>query len=1623
MPTIDLPPRIDAEIHAKAISDLSKAPGDPLIVNWGGVRWVDLPEAISVLTWSARAARERPVIWTFSQPTDQIDELRFNAALDGGESVVATIERAIDRSLRQLRSRELHSNQLAERLAALATRVAEQTPIVSRWFEEARRPLDRAFPLGFLRRYNVLTRATEADVQIDAGTWQMPSVVFARAANTASLPLVYFAADSGVNREVERLSDPDALAKLFGNHAQMDVISGGALAQIVVKELGTNVVEHSKCQNAWLCTRLTGWGDSDENAYLEVTVADDGEGLATSVAPLIANDQRQVVKTLYESSNGLDKVAVLIAYAFDRFTSAKRGFRELVHLSSTDATLVSSGLFWIWSLVSSELGIIVVRSNGVEVTFDLSHGAKTRLRTIEQLRAAMSVREVVADGTMIRLLLPTRTSIRRITASAGIDKSDSAENTHYEYVWVGDLAKPHPPLQSVAPAAQASMPLAELAYWDLLLSRLRRVQETLEDADILLLDLCGIRPLWTKATALPLAHFFVEANYTSVFGRSAVVLWNVPESAAAVFSQAIRIAAERFEQLRDVRRLAVAIFDSGRMQFFAGAPAIEARFAQLAAEGTMPLSAFVAGAEDEDVGRLLRLIRENAHVVTADASSIRIRSWPEEVKSHAWNQTLKWFNKLLETSPPDGIHMRKTQGYFRLPVNGQYTRDFFHFRALLANEEARARVCWLLVQLIRAAQLRDGHEADWLVAVTRPAAAFASDVAALYRKIYKRSLEVVTANTTDELYRAQGTGKVEKPRAIWLCTVVSTGATAAQIADALPGVAEWIGTVTCVDTRDSIIEGATKVRFGLDQFSIVTAPLATGPVYTLGTRQIERLSSGTIEADHVTAIDSINMSPVTDQLPLTTAERDFWDYVEHTDAVLRFGHYEERLYHHYIYDVSPAKLLAAAPPHERETLSDFIAARATLDVTDPDTTIILHAPAETSYGETLARDLQSGTGALYRQTLYRDEFAGQLRFSPFAEHGVPWADATVIIVDDAVHTGETLTGLLDMAAGWAPRKIRAWIALTRLPVHKEHLFHALRSLSECTDVEVHFVLALGIPVYTARTCPLCGLSESLGAVEAATPMLKGVTQNLRRKLTPQSAGSQHGAGGEPLWRGPSAVACGRLREAIERSDFDERALRYLRNLVLLATEDFDVPAVMTLAAVVAAEPSLLRSSALAAVPQLGMIAAVEVAGEVDPEDVITLLAFAVHATLYLNYRVSWERVADLADAFCRNICARTDITGNLFGDAAALILALTKFDRRTTERQVQTRCALLWSRALKEGSSSRKSSPAEQALKDLYIRVAQGALVADVVEASGEDIAAFTASSGLFEQATSVASMFWAHDAENIKVLIDHVASAVDGGRSELLRAVMPLAGAVSDLQALQALLVGIDRKNPRRLLTGLAFNWNSSQARTAIGAVVEPVAGLFVLVSSEGVRSDERGPSDFVSLLTSRWTIVRDSMDPVFGTLFPAVYGVVDTAWQQFERLSGLPRTVAQPPTWNAPKSDRAFIPEAVLARFLGVTIQNLRTAAFADGADRGRARAMVEVSRTKDEWGNACIDITLRDNGLECCDQDRDHDAPRGGGHHSGLEDVATMAEWFEARLIGPIFDKVARRTTVTLRARKYK
>src|SRR6185369_8064304 len=121
------------------------------------------------------------------------------------------------------------------KLATMRADIAGR-PRLRRWFESAAAPLERARILGFLHRYEVLARAREAGIRIPDETWDMPAVAYSRTRESPTLPLVYFAGDSGVSREVERFSDPDELGKIFGSYATLDVVAGGALARIIVRE-------------------------------------------------------------------------------------------------------------------------------------------------------------------------------------------------------------------------------------------------------------------------------------------------------------------------------------------------------------------------------------------------------------------------------------------------------------------------------------------------------------------------------------------------------------------------------------------------------------------------------------------------------------------------------------------------------------------------------------------------------------------------------------------------------------------------------------------------------------------------------------------------------------------------------------------------------------------------------------------------------------------------------------------------------------------------------------------------------------------------------------------------------------------------------------------------------------------------------------------------------------------------------------------------------------------------------------------------------------------------------------------------------------------------------------------
>jgi hypothetical protein len=562
---------------------------------------------------------------------------------------------------------------------------------------------------------------------------------------------------------------------------------------------------------------------------------------------------------------------------------------------------------------------------------------------------------------------------------------------------------------------------------------------------------------------------------------------------------------------------------------------------------------------------------------------------------------------------------------------GQFTRTFYHFRSLLADREAEARLAWLVAQAIRGVEMATGVSADCIVTVTRPSEELALAAIEIFSVAFHRQIKVITGDSPELLANRFGTLAAE--HAIYLTAVLSTGTTSSRVLRGLPFVNAWMGTVTCLDTRaDSDILAKVQLAPGADLE--IRSDCPTGEVYALAHRQLEREDFEIARRSRVVAIDPINVCPVgvpdSRLLASSSPESDLWRYVREGSQTLKAGHFEESDGHHYVYIIDTAALLHTAPADSPDTVKDQMieCVISDLDERDPDRIIILHPPAPVSAGASLAREFRRRTGAKYREILYRDEFAGRSRFNPLGELSLPWRGSTVVIFDDASNTGEALMGLLDTAARNRPRRIFAWVALNRLPVHRSNLLAAVSSLVTCHNVSVRFYLSLDVPVFTSRTCPVCRLGHKLTAARAAAPFLHSAIDRLRTALAPRRLERA----GDPTIPYPlallNAARVARLREAIERSDFEPSAREFLEDSLAAAAQRWEH--VADLAFILGNEPELVNAPILTA-HLLSLLSACEDAiSECSAESIAAVLTLGTVLTTRLIQMFGDEAVAELA---------------------------------------------------------------------------------------------------------------------------------------------------------------------------------------------------------------------------------------------------------------------------------------------------------------------------------------------------------------------------------------------------------
>jgi len=1608
-----LPARIDRDVIGIVTAYFAETQNTPRCLNWLDVRWVNLVDGVIVLQASSKAADSGRITWAFvtQDAASESSDEEFKARIELGEvhfSGILSKLRALDH---QLTSGELYPKQLDQAVKQMRLATAKYQ-YAREWIEKRVVRFQRARLLGFLHRFDFLNKAREAGVEIDDTVFSLPFVRFARVHDSAAHSLASVAALADLDKLVDDLSDETYLTDIFASDANSRLISGGALARILARELGANVAEHARARRAWFCSRVAVVGTGKkQRRFLEVIVADDGAGVTADLIAIVAKDPRPRIHGRWHQLKETDDIEqFLLDYAFDRFTSSKRSLNDLMHLPRKHRGIVSSGLFWIWNLVAAEGGILDVRTATASATYDFRRNRTWKHRRRVGTRASA--------GTLVRVILPLSKAETSKPLAANTVPLDL---TNFAYTWAGDLAESEgfPPSDR---AAQATLKIAELAFRESLFARLRERHGNADDGTLLVIDLSGIRPLWEKASAVPLAHFFIESNYTSVFGRSAVVLWNVPETSAVLFEQAVEFAARQFAHLDQIRRVAVMVFDSGRVRIIANSAAVERSLAKLSSEGELELEQLVEGLNVSDDAAIRRAIRENSHLFNISADDVvHFRAWPTALTAAVWTQGVEWLFAKIDAAPPNGICFQYESAVFRLPSLGEYARRFFHFRALLADREAEPRLAWLVAHAVRAAEMAQAGTAELLVSVTRPSSELAREVASAYAARFKRTLRVITAETPEELALYEGTLLAE--HAIYITTVMSTGSTSERVARSTASwIHNWLGTIACVDTRQTA-EILAKVQVAPGAWLSVFPECATGEVYALGHRDVGRIRASNLRGERIVAIDPLNVCPVTPPNESTpnsfrASEDDLWRYARESTSVIHVGHFEEADGHHYAYLADTAVLLHSALQESAETVMDGMVRRVLTSIgdVDPNKIILLHPPSDVSMGERIAREVQRRSGAKYRDVLYRDTFAGRARFSPLAELSLPWRGATVVLLDDATNTGEALMGLVDTATRNRPLRVIAWIALSRLPVHRGSLFSGITALERCRDVQIHFALSLDIPVFTEKTCPICQLRQRLQRARAAAPLLRGAIERVRRALASRRLLATGGEFDESyLFAALNPTRVARLREAIERSDFDGAALQLWERTVREAMSRWQ--SICDLAFILCSEPELVNAAALTAYLLPLLSACEDAVQECTSRTVVSVMGFAVVLSTRLTEIIGETKVSELIGRVSIALLARSDITAAQLGSIASLLLAFTKFDNDSAI--VGRRTASMWSMAFDRASAGQAQRLPP--ISRLYLSALRaGTGVYDLAEGSG-DFGTATESSALCERAEEVASTFWSHATETLKNWIDQMEVGAIG-EAEFLQPLFALAEAMTELQGLQQLFVSIDDLAVRRhkLQTGISRTWRNPAVALAIDGLLDPVATILDALD----RGRDGEIQAAIVQLQQRWSLVRDTLDPAFNELFPEVVAVAARAWQRFEKQANLPLTVASKPSWGeVDRAERAFVPEPVLWRFLAAALENLGTAAFhgLSDSDMSRAKATLALRKETDEYGRVQIFVRISDNGPAFRRGALETSAAP--GHGEALSAVRTMIGWFDGELIGPKLDAASGQSFVELSMRKYK
>jgi hypoxanthine-guanine phosphoribosyltransferase len=1203
------------EFQVIAVSNFTKSIDtsiDKVVFLLKNVERIYLPQILSLLVWSSTLVDEnKKVIWVLSshriwanreaielmgalETYMSRDEFNtFNARVRGFRSTVLRGQYP-NMKTRWGRFKELRQEIIAR------NRTAEFW--LNRYFDILLKEIRGYDVNGFLKRWDILKWAVRIGVKFDPTLEGLFYTPLSRSDEfTHALEVQCITLPDAIKKMVQRLSNPEELRTIFEKHNVLDLISSGAFSEIILREIAVNIEEHAGGNYGFLATRLLRINDvvemtkqqigqiffnnlvSTQTEALEIVIADDGNGVYENLEPKLHEDGRKKIKQKFivnQKTNRFNESDV-INYAFDRLSSSKRNFAQLIHFilheHGEKDDYMSSGLYWVWNTVRIYGGLLIIRTNETIGWFDFQESPDGLFRYDKE--------PYPLSGTQIIVCLPLMEK-QQISLRLP-EKMDRCEQTIPE-IRVRRLRNLEPShCRTISEKMEEFLRILESEYY------------SFGKSGIFVIDLSGIRNVWfvDKKLISILIHFFIELNFYSTTQGSAIVLWNVPRGKKALIENALRDeitkVCQKYQQVEQIRPTALIIWEDDKIEPVPKTDLSVDIFGTLFNQPSISFDDLCPKyANSEIKNKIAAFISQNRHLIQQDMYMCNLLICKESLENEVEKEIEHDVKILTEKTIDEGgilVDGEKDGYWFRLP-SGLYTQKFYQFSTVLSNIEWCIRIGWWFRKKIQYLIKENGlsNITTLVITVTRSTLPLIEELTKWFNneRVLSSSIKFLSTLTPEEMReKIYKLDNYLEANVIIITDVISSGRMVCNLIEAASKrKLELLGIVTILDIRTK--QDKLKNLFDrkltvltMRQFEISKVDYSPGPIVN---------------------IDKINICPVEPQdklqYPTLIKQDNMWKCLQNP-GVLQVGHFTVRDYHHYIYFIDASVFLNTKLNTNNIEINDVITDYICIDFLKKselsqndveNSAFILYTDPQVSKCKPLVRSLQDKLGILFSHPLYRTRESGTWKFTPFTRLGMNIRNKCVLLIDDGTCSGKTLMALIEAAIFCEAKKIIGYFLIDRMETLSAAYFkdaHSIQAWSKAIDI--NFLFPIGIPVFDSNTCPLCQYQRDLELIqrEYNIPRLSTFCEERRSFLDAQNVDDQIKLQNFP-WPITEAHSIAKYRQALELEAFYKTEEDFLSSHVEVFNGWLDktpievlekIPSgIIELAFIIATEPNVME---------------------------------------------------------------------------------------------------------------------------------------------------------------------------------------------------------------------------------------------------------------------------------------------------------------------------------------------------------------------------------------------------------------------------------------------------------------